>query len=245
MTEKVIYFYHTSPNQKCVVTKKTQSDKEHTYALVNLEAMFAAACELSDRAFKLYSRLNMHCDGYTYGLSPVEIQRTVGMSEDRYRTAVKELVKKGYLVQSTSQRNLFTFYEYPRKDAPSTAMNEEDQLPKITAQSSDITQTIPEKPQHQPSQNQGRNITTITSHNTRDNTVNIRPNNTRLCDCRSSIDDLLDDTVSCITGTSSVNQRGRAFMRAGTNHADWSRMASTRNKSDIQIIETDEDDLPF
>lgn len=71
---------------------------------------------LSDRAFKLYIRMNLHQPGYGYGLSPKEIHDAVGMSEDRYRSARRELEEKGYLVPVAEKMNRYTFYEYPQKD---------------------------------------------------------------------------------------------------------------------------------
>lgn len=73
-----------------------------------------AAKELTDRAFKLYLRMSLHQDGFTYALSPVEICNSIGMSNKRYREAVNELIVKNYLVQSKDHKNMFIFYENPR-----------------------------------------------------------------------------------------------------------------------------------
>lgn len=233
MAEK-IYLYHTSPNQRMVVTQKTQSDKEHTYAIVNLKALFTAARELTDKAFKLYSRLNMHSNEYAYALSPVEIQKTTGMSEDRYRRAVKELIKKGYLVQSAGQKNLFTFYEYPARDAPSISVKEMDQAPETTVSSGEITQIIQEKPLPQPGRNQGRNTTDITSHNTWDNTVNNTRNNTRP---RSNHFSVIDEMAECISGNPLKSQ----------NMGNYSGvLGNAGKKPDIHsIVDWDDPNLPF
>ena len=111
-----IYIYHTSPNQKSIITHKTVSDDSHIYGKCNVEATLCAAKELSDRAFKLYIRLNLHQDGHTYALSPVAIQADIGMSDKRYREAVKELTEKGYLVQNEKHKSLYVFYEFPQRD---------------------------------------------------------------------------------------------------------------------------------
>lgn len=111
-----IYIYQTSPNQKIVTTKKTKSDEEHTYGICNIEATLTAAKELTDRAFKLYIRMSLHQDGYTYALSPTEINKNIKMSDGRYREAVNELIKKGYLIQSEERKNLYIFYEAPHVD---------------------------------------------------------------------------------------------------------------------------------
>lgn len=110
MLAKYIY---TSPNQKIITTKKTISDDAHIYGICNISATLSAAKELTDRAFKLYLRMSLHQDGYTYALSPVEICNSIGMSDKRYREAVNELITKNYLTQSENQRNMFVFYENP------------------------------------------------------------------------------------------------------------------------------------
>ena len=84
-----VYVYHTSPNQKSIITHKTVSDDSHIYGKCNVEAVLRAGKELSDRAFKLYVRLNLHQDGHTYALSPIAIQGDIGLSDKRYREAVK------------------------------------------------------------------------------------------------------------------------------------------------------------
>ena len=111
-----VYVYHTSPNQKSIITHKTVSDDAHIYGKCNVDATMSAAKELSDKAFKLYVRLNLHQDGYTYALSPVAIQADIGMSDKRYRLAVQELTKKGYLVQQEKHKSLYVFYEFPQRD---------------------------------------------------------------------------------------------------------------------------------
>lgn len=111
-----IYIYHTSPNQKTVVTKKTESGAASPYGICNVSAVLTAAKELSDRSFKLYMRMNLHQDGHTYALSPIEINGAIGMSDKRYRDAVNELIDKGYLVQSEKHKALYVFYEFPQLD---------------------------------------------------------------------------------------------------------------------------------
>lgn len=243
MVTNKVYFYHTSPNQKCVITQKTQSDKDHIYALVNLEAVFTAAQELSDRAFKLYSRLNMHCDGYTYGLSPTEIQRTIGMSEDRYRTAVKELIKKGYLIQSDTQRNLYTFYEFPKRDAPTIAVGEQDHQPKTAASSGDIPRITPENQQDYPTRNHRRNNTNIKSHNTKDNTENTTSDGTSYCGKWLSSGEVIDDISAYISGNALEHQRTGTNLSGKGHRSDW--MPAVRPGNTDNIIIFDEEDLPF
>lgn len=109
----VINIYQTSPNQKCVMTHKTLSDETHLYGKCNIEATLLAAKTLSDRAYKLYTRMNLHQDQYGYALSPTEIRGSIGMSEKRYQQAVRELIEKGYLIRRKNRSNLYDFYEWP------------------------------------------------------------------------------------------------------------------------------------
>jgi len=109
----LVKYIYTSPNQKIITTKKTISDDTHIYGICNIDATLTAAKELTDRAFKLYLRMSLHQDGYTYALSPIEIYNSIGMSDKRYRDAVNELIAKNYLVQSEDYKNVFVFYENP------------------------------------------------------------------------------------------------------------------------------------
>lgn len=120
------YLYHTSPNQRSVITHKTLSDKEHPYGICNIAATLTAAKELTDRAYKLYIRMSLHQDGHTYALSPVEINNNIGMTDKRYREAVKELIDKGYLVQHKDHKSVYIFYEAPAIDNVSVLPKEID-----------------------------------------------------------------------------------------------------------------------
>lgn len=106
----------TSPNQRIVITHKTKSDTEHLYSIDNLEAVRRAAKELPDRAFKLYMRMNLNQDEYTYALSPKAICEEFGISEGKYREAVRDLIAKGYMRQSDEQKNVYHFFENPADD---------------------------------------------------------------------------------------------------------------------------------
>lgn len=115
--EQKVYYYHTVPNQKVVTVNKTLSDDSHLYGKCNIEATLTAAKDLSDRAFKLYVRLNLHQDGHTFALSQVSMQKDIGLSDKRYREAVQELIQKGYLLQHSHHKSVYLFFEYPEKDS--------------------------------------------------------------------------------------------------------------------------------
>lgn len=169
-----IYIYHTSPNQKSIVTKKTASSAGSPYGICNVSAVLTAATALSDRAFKLYMRMNLHQDGHTYALSPVEICNSIGMSDKRYRDAVKELIEKGYLVQSEKHKALYMFYEFPQLDnRQSTELTISPDNPSISDTSSTQNGRITRPFRiDNPSISGGEILHNITSHNTSNNTVN-------------------------------------------------------------------------
>lgn len=172
MSDK-IYIWQTSPNQKTVVTKKTESGAASPYGICNVAAVLMAAKALSDRAFKLYMRMNLHQDGHTYALSPVEINGAIGMSDKRYRDAVNELIDKGYLVQSDKHKALYSFYEFPQLDNKQSGLpispDNPSEIGTSSTQNGRITRPFRTD---NPSISGGEILHNITSHNTSDNTVN-------------------------------------------------------------------------
>ena len=101
----------TVENQKTISIQKEKSDKEHLYSIHNLEAGEVAMCTLKGETFKLWYYLNRNQNGYTFGLSPKDaLQKGIG-SKSSYDRAVKELIEKGYLVNTKG--NHYNFYELP------------------------------------------------------------------------------------------------------------------------------------
>lgn len=159
-----IYIYQTSPNQKTIITKKAVSDADHIYGIFNISATLAAARSLSDRAFKLYCRMNLHRDGHTYALSPAEIEQSAGLSDKRYREAVKELIEKGFLVQDEKRKNLYAFYEHPE-----IGINVAE---KTVLSSGEAGYMSRQSREHNPAKSEGERIHNITSDTTEENTRN-------------------------------------------------------------------------
>lgn len=122
--------WYTVPNQKIIITVKAESGAEHPYSIDNINAIRQAMRELTDKAFKLYMNMCINKDGFTYPLSPKFIETKTGMTESRYRDAVKELIKKGFLKQSDKQKNAYFFYEDPKaayiENAESVCKKSED-----------------------------------------------------------------------------------------------------------------------
>lgn len=96
-------------NQKEIKTEKALSNKDNLYGIFNQDALQQASIELNGAAFKLYCYLNKNQDGYTFGLSKVD---AVKWGINSYDRAVKELIDKGYLVNTCGDK--YTFYEKPK-----------------------------------------------------------------------------------------------------------------------------------
>ena len=105
---------NTVPNQKTVVMQKALSDKDHLYGIFNLEALQVALISLKGESFKLWCYINKNQSGHTFALSKVDAIKWGIGSKSSYDRAVKELIEKGYLVETTS--NHYDFYELPKAE---------------------------------------------------------------------------------------------------------------------------------
>lgn len=81
------------------------------------EIIFYAARQLNAGAFKFWTYLykeGMHFG--CYDLSSKRVQKDFGIKKTQYNSAIKELIEKGYLVQSLEVKsviNLWEFYVMP------------------------------------------------------------------------------------------------------------------------------------
>lgn len=105
----------TVANQKTIKVHKEVCDKDNLYATINLEALQHAALDLKNETFKLWLYIAKNQKGYTFGLSKVDAIKWGIGSKSSYDRAVKELIEKKYLVETTS--NHFDFYEIPKEEA--------------------------------------------------------------------------------------------------------------------------------
>jgi hypothetical protein len=106
---------NTVPNQKTIKTNKELCDKSHYYTQINLDALQYAMSDLKGEAFKLWVYLGKNINGYTFALSPVDAITNWGIgSKSSYTRAVKELIDKGYLVETSP--NHYDFYELPKNE---------------------------------------------------------------------------------------------------------------------------------
>ena len=82
--------------------------------MYNLEALQHAMIDLSGEAFKLYMYLGKNQNGYTFALSKVDAIKWGVGSKSSYDRAVKTLIEKKYLVETSP--NHFDFYELPKEE---------------------------------------------------------------------------------------------------------------------------------
>lgn len=116
--------YKTVPNQKVIRTgKKTVCDKNNTYFVLNKQAMFAASQNLETKAgFTLYMYFASNQEGYEFALSRTDVLNTLGVKIDAYKNAINELIKKGYLVETSS--NHYTFYDMPNQEKETVVVSD-------------------------------------------------------------------------------------------------------------------------
>lgn len=99
------------PNQKIVqLAHRTARDKNHLYAMMNIDALQAAMQILNGSGLKLWLYLNKNQNNYRMELSRVDCAKW-GIKKDSYYSAVDELIKKGFLVQDHNGSNVFWFHE--------------------------------------------------------------------------------------------------------------------------------------
>lgn len=104
----------TVENQKTIKVCKEVSDKQHLYAIFNLRALDWAMNDLKGESFKLWCYLNKNQKGYEFALSKVDALKWGIGSKSSYDRAVKELIEKGYLVETS--KNHYDFYEMPKEE---------------------------------------------------------------------------------------------------------------------------------
>ena len=92
--------------QKAVkVNKKRNPDDKTDVRIDNIfkKDILEAMSNLKGATFKLYMYILSNQDGYIFGLSQKDVAVRAGIPEATYRTAVKELIDKGYLINSSKR----------------------------------------------------------------------------------------------------------------------------------------------
>lgn len=102
---------NTVPNQNIVIIKKTPC-KENFLQIKNEEWMQAAKdCGVALAPFKLYLYLAANEIDYEKALSPVAVEKAVGIKRSNYYNVINKLKDLGYLVDIGG--NKFEFYTSP------------------------------------------------------------------------------------------------------------------------------------
>lgn len=112
-TIKPIFIY---TNQKIITVK--ECDKNDPYGIISRQAE-QIACKTLRRnptAYMLYIHFALHQEGYTFGLSPKNIENEIGLTKPQYDNAVKGLIKHGFLVKNKSYEYGYDFYTLPQTE---------------------------------------------------------------------------------------------------------------------------------
>lgn len=105
------------PNQKTITISreipKAVKDNKRTYMIVYNDVIEQACQNLTRmREIKLYLYLVKNQNNYRFSLSPQDVADRTGMNIDSAKSAVNDLIEKGYLIKS--KNNSYTFYETPK-----------------------------------------------------------------------------------------------------------------------------------
>lgn len=99
------------PNQKKILIERTSDRATKDYLKVSNESLEIAMYNLKGNAFKLWIYFADNKNGYAMDLYPVDFCTKAKVSDSTYRRAFEDLEKKGYLIKSSKQENLYLFRE--------------------------------------------------------------------------------------------------------------------------------------
>ena len=122
----------TVPNQKVITVKKQPTDKQNYYTMINLNALESAGRDLKSGAFKLWVYLAQNQNNYTFALSNKAVAEYFGIKKDQYDNAVKELIEKGYLIETA--KNKYKFVELAVKDTIKSGEKPQKEMVKDTTE---------------------------------------------------------------------------------------------------------------
>lgn len=105
------YIKYIYPNQKIATLHKAPADQKHTYGIFNKDALFSACRNLTGNELKTYLYVVSNQPEYCMVLSPKDIAKQVGSTENGIRSAIQGLTKKGFMVQSIGNKH--DFFEAP------------------------------------------------------------------------------------------------------------------------------------
>ena len=99
-------------NQTIVTINKTPAN-ETQFCLINGDVLREVIADLSNGTFKVYMCLAQQSTGYEMIFTRRIAEEVYGIKQKQYRTAIQELIDKGYLVPGEDRANSYTFYDHP------------------------------------------------------------------------------------------------------------------------------------
>lgn len=107
----------TVPNQNVVEVHKEPCDKNHIYAMINIEASQMAMKDLTPVQFQVWYYFAKNQAGYVFAVSPAAALNEFGIKKDSFQKAVAVLREKGYLVPNPAKgKNYWIFHEIPEEE---------------------------------------------------------------------------------------------------------------------------------
>ena len=112
------------PNQRIIRVQKAKSDKTHFYTVFNLEALYSAfKCLRTIGAIKLFIYIGKNQNDFTLELSRADFMEWSGLAETAYKSGIKELIDKGFLINTggnnyvfLEDRNLSIAFDYRKEE---------------------------------------------------------------------------------------------------------------------------------
>jgi len=156
----------SSKNQKIVqIMPRVKRNKDHLYAMINIDAARKAMTNLKGSGFKLWFYINKNQEKFRLELSQ-KACADWGIKKDSYYSAVSELIEKNYLVPVSEGSNCFGFYENGDGEKPKMISETPPQTSEIKKEFSEKKAILSEKTE--------RNITNNTNK-TENKTMNNTP----------------------------------------------------------------------
>ena len=107
----------TVANQDVVEVQKEPCDKNHIYAMINIEASQLAMKDLTPAQFQVWYYFAKNQAGYEFAVSPAAALNEFGIKKDTFQKAKVVLKEKGYLIENPAKgKNHWIFKEIPEED---------------------------------------------------------------------------------------------------------------------------------
>ncbi len=112
------------PNQRIVqIAPRAKRDKDHIYAMMNIDALQQAIYELKGSGLKMWLYLNKNQDNYRFELSR-QACADWGIKKDSYYDGLKNLEEHGYIHRINPGSNIYLFFETPPTENPTSGYSE-------------------------------------------------------------------------------------------------------------------------